>query len=263
MLSSIIFFWESLKEHKGHSSPKCYWGCAWRGSATPQGVGLLRAVLAGQPLLAEGSQLSLAHKDWVLFSLFWYVVSKDNSHKARGNITCISWVRVMSGAFSLNSVLETSESLGWDLSCKQSCWCWLCRWEERESGLWLGEASSPWWSEPWVPSEVQQAGFLMKELFEHSFLSSVSRILLTFKAKLYFMPLGSSNILPSCTGESGKQLLTLSSPILRPFRGGCVSMCVQTLPSSWAELCAQEPLAAGGLLFPAAIQPARPNLFVH
>lgn len=81
----------------------------------------------------------------------------------------------------------------------------LCRQEERESRLWLGEASSPWWSEPWVPFEVQRAGILMKELFKPSFLSSVSRILLTFKAKLYFGPLGSSNILPSCTGEPGKQ----------------------------------------------------------
>lgn len=135
----------------------------------------------------------------------------------------------MSIAFNLNSVLETSESLERDLSCKQS---WLCRREERESRLWLGEGSSPWWSEPWVPTEVQQAGILMKEPFKHSFLSSVNRILLTFKAKLYFVPLGSSNILQSCTGESGKQLLTLSTPISRPFRGSCVCTCVQTLPSS-------------------------------
>lgn len=74
-----------------------------------------------------------------------------------------------------------------------------------EGGLWLGEASSPWWSEPWVSFEVQRVGILMKELFKHSFLSLVSRILLTFKAKLYFMPLGSSNILLSCSRESGKQ----------------------------------------------------------
>lgn len=93
---------------------------------------------------------------------------------------------------------------------------------ERESRFWLGEASSLWWSEPWVPSEVQQAGILMKELFKRSFLPSVSRILLTFKAKLYFVPLGSSNILLSFTGESGKQLLTLYSPISRPFWGSSV-----------------------------------------
>lgn len=71
----------------------------------------------------------------------------------------------------------------------------------------------------------------MKELSKQSFLPSVSRILLTFKAKLYFVPLGSSNILPSCAGESGKQLLTLSSPISRPFWGRCVCMSVQTLPN--------------------------------
>lgn len=106
-------------------------------------------------------------------------------------------------AFNLNSELDISACLVESFLTELLM---LALQAGREGGgLWLGEASSPWWSEPWVLFEVQRAGILMKELFKHSFLSLVSRILLTFKAKLYFMPLGSSNILPSCTGESGKQ----------------------------------------------------------